>query len=824
MRSKLWTKISGLFVFAGVALGCATGAVMNNDMHKVSAAETTTIVLDAPALGLTGTATSNEKTVAYNGIDFVVSKGAKLLASSSATNAFTKDGAIFIGKQGTYIYNKTALGTITKFEIFANANASKNVIVGVQFGTSMIAEFDANDVTYSQKLETLNSVYTVTGIPENSTYFRYQVTNANNSQVQFRITYSGEAGTSGPVEYYDVSYNANGGEGTMATSTDSVVDECTFTKEGHFFWEWNTAADGSGTTYSAGDTVGQDTTLYAIWQENPHAIGDQAIFNFEVYSRYAGWENDTQYTSASIDPITLTVTESGTSDNSGKYYTNGYQWRLYQSESATLTVSAAAGYQINGIQISYLSQNTGVLLDGTEKVVSGDTYSYDAGTTTKTFAVSDSDPTDDENNGQARITEVVVLFSATGADLPELTSISLDTSNFVKTYEVGDDWSTEGLVTTATYDDASSKEVAATYTFNPATPALETKSVEITAEYLGKTTTVPVTGITVTEPEPLTCAEAKTTLAKGDQATVKGVVAAFYQGTQFLLVDQATSEGILIYTSTNFGLAIGDEVIVSGEYDLYNNLPELKDVTVTELASGKTVTPRVVDALTETDFAQHIADYVTVKNMKFVKDEVSETSTSNVTIDTSAQGFKIYSHKNDKAARSVWNNAFANYKDLESTVVFDITGIMGAYKDPQMYLTSDTVIDVNEYATFVNYMNETVKDVCGANPETVTGETWTTAETLFGYLSADEKAAFKALAADQAGTAEQQAAARYDQIVAKRAAKDFAGRDTGATSNRVTSILNNNNNNLVLIIVIASSLVAVAAIAFIYYRKRQLNK
>ena len=72
-----------------------------------------------------------------------------------------------------------------------------------------------------------------------------------------------------------VNYSANGGTGTMSsqTITDAQVvagtnqlTTNTFTRDGYQFTGWNTAADGSGTSYADGAIyTGSSTTLYAQW-------------------------------------------------------------------------------------------------------------------------------------------------------------------------------------------------------------------------------------------------------------------------------------------------------------------------------------------------------------------------------------------------------------------------------------------------------------------------------------------------------------------------------------------------------------------------------
>ena len=69
-----------------------------------------------------------------------------------------------------------------------------------------------------------------------------------------------------------VSFNANGGSGSMPDQTlepgVGTLNSNTFTRSGYTFTGWNTAANGSGTSYTNGATyTGTSTTLYAQWQK-----------------------------------------------------------------------------------------------------------------------------------------------------------------------------------------------------------------------------------------------------------------------------------------------------------------------------------------------------------------------------------------------------------------------------------------------------------------------------------------------------------------------------------------------------------------------------
>ena len=76
---------------------------------------------------------------------------------------------------------------------------------------------------------------------------------------------------------YTIKFNSNGGTGTMNSMAKTFnvpksAPESAFTKKGYFFNGWNTKADGSGTSYSTGQNIGNLTAvqgntavLYAQW-------------------------------------------------------------------------------------------------------------------------------------------------------------------------------------------------------------------------------------------------------------------------------------------------------------------------------------------------------------------------------------------------------------------------------------------------------------------------------------------------------------------------------------------------------------------------------
>ncbi len=73
-----------------------------------------------------------------------------------------------------------------------------------------------------------------------------------------------------------VTYHGNGGtydgKDTVYSSEPKAASLNLFTKEGYHATSWNTKANGSGTTYSPGQSVSLGTHLYAQWSSMPKLV------------------------------------------------------------------------------------------------------------------------------------------------------------------------------------------------------------------------------------------------------------------------------------------------------------------------------------------------------------------------------------------------------------------------------------------------------------------------------------------------------------------------------------------------------------------------
>ena len=122
------------------------------------------------------------------------------------------------------------------------------------------------------------------------------------------------------------------------------------------------------------------------------------------------WENSVLYDTLNVGAdITVTVSAETPSDygqNTGKYYESDSSWRMYQADTTSIVVKAAEGKTIVSVKITYISNKTGVLLNGEAQVATDEVVTV--GANSITLGVGNSG---DATNGQVRITAIEVVYN-----------------------------------------------------------------------------------------------------------------------------------------------------------------------------------------------------------------------------------------------------------------------------------------------------------------------------------------------------------------------------------------------------------------------------
>ena len=139
---------------------------------------------------------------------------------------------------------------------------------------------------------------------------------------------------------YQVRFNANNGEGTMANQNftydvEQALTENAFTRTGYTFAGWNTAADGSGTAYADKASVKNLTAelngifdVYAQWQVITYTI------SYDLAGGSVATDNPVEYTIETADFTLTNPTREG-------YEFTG--WEGTGLDAATTTVTIAQG-------------------------------------------------------------------------------------------------------------------------------------------------------------------------------------------------------------------------------------------------------------------------------------------------------------------------------------------------------------------------------------------------------------------------------------------------------------------------------------------------
>ena len=462
-------------------------------------------------------------------------------------------------------------------------------------------------------------------------------------------------------------------------------------------------------------------------------------------SKYAddhNWSNGVQYKTVEIDDV-VSITAKGTS-NTGKYYTSGEQWRMYQTESPKITVTAKDGYLLKSATFTYASKNTGILKDASNKqVTSGSLYTFNSDVASYTFGVGN---TGTATNGQVNFTIITVVYELSS-------SVDPDATTYTVTALVNDQ--TMGTVTGAgEYIEGTT----ATLTANPNSGYEFVKwSNESTDNPLKITVTEDATYTAIfQEKTPITCSQIKD-LAIGD-AFVLGEFTVTYVNGSYTYIKDATGAS-LIYAS-NYGLKAGDVVTgLAGTRANFNGLVQINP-TVTKaqltITAGTAPQPEVATANpTQADMN------------KYVKYE-------QVTFDATA-----FSSKKINATLAGQTTKFAVYdqwsfnKTFVKGGTYEFIGAVSYYNAVQVNFISATKVSLTISATATDgkvtgtgeYMEGDEATLIATANEGYEFVNWTEGETV---VSTEANYSFEVLADRNLVANFQEAAPTYDfEVVAK---------------------------------------------------------
>ncbi len=213
----------------------------------------------------------------------------------------------------------------------------------------------------------------------------------------FTIQLSGGAQITSP---YHISYDANGGTGTAPPTQTKLHDQPltlatnsgNLAKTGYTFAGWNTAADGSGTTYAAGSSYTDNVaiTLYAKWLQQLDALqfdgvddyvgcGNLAALQITGTITVEAWikrQNVNNATQAVVSKYDHSGShggyELGISDLNKPYFAVGPNWNDWSGTVTGDVINANQWYHVAG---TYDGAYVRLYVDGVLK----NTFAYTAG-------------------------------------------------------------------------------------------------------------------------------------------------------------------------------------------------------------------------------------------------------------------------------------------------------------------------------------------------------------------------------------------------------------------------------------------------------------
>ena len=460
--NKLFTKIAALALGATMAVGVGVAVA--------SSGKEATPVKAVSYAWQKVTSTSEF----VDGTMLLITQGSYYLDASQAATGNTPRQASLTLSNGlpTLTANNTCTLTVSgsgsSIKLVKSTDTTKYLYTNTSNNGARISNQSTNGQYWTISSAGTNEFYLASNASTtrylsrySTTDFRsYTNTNTNANLVLYKLVETAS---------YTISYNNNGGSGTMTSTTgsDPAVASCTFTAPtGKHFDHWNTSATDNGTTYAVGATPKATLTLYAIWATNSYTVGgtitNGSLSSTANVSHGSALSITINPSSGHKLPTTLTSVTMGGSAYAGYTYNSGTGAFSIASVTGNVVINAtcpvdATTYTISGsITNGSLSGDTGEQVEGddyTVQITPTALYKYPTSVTVTGAGEEDSGWEYDSSDG------IVYIYGLGGnvtisATCPAASITSITVSGQKTTFTLGEDFSFGGTVK-ASYDDVA---------------------------------------------------------------------------------------------------------------------------------------------------------------------------------------------------------------------------------------------------------------------------------------------------------------------------------------------------------------------------------
>lgn len=290
---------------------------------------------------------------------------------------------VSIGRVGSYYSNLYIVDTL--------GDADQLLVYSANLGSGIDAVYPNDTVLFYGYLTNFNGTLEVSSKEGDYAYMEevtrrgtstITVDEASSANAQV-VELSAESGTNGTTFTFKVTVD----EGYQIVSVKVNGEVVTANAESVY-----TA------TISGNTTIVVSTSLIGVTTNTVDAVIADMVAD-------KGWTNGNKVENPFTLDEVISVSYTG-GQNTGKYYDSGSNIRIYQGEDPTVTISAADGYVITSVTISYISNKTGTLVYESANIASDQTITLNAASITFNVGNTSSDVT----NGQVRITAISVTY------------------------------------------------------------------------------------------------------------------------------------------------------------------------------------------------------------------------------------------------------------------------------------------------------------------------------------------------------------------------------------------------------------------------------